>query len=245
MLDISDLQQKGVMVVKNILTPQQLSTLIEKSTLCFNHIENLIKEKGITQVKDYLPSSYNFRETVTSVNVCALMDYSPSIITDIFQRIKSSLIQDILIEIMGKNVKCNIEESWLRKQYSLPNYHPLHHPHSWHQDGCLGLNIPQNYHKKYLDLPLNNLITFWLSLTSCGIDRPGLQFITKPLEKPLHFNYLNENSLRKMFDCDSFWIPQLNAGDGLIFLKGTLHQTYVNTSMESDRISIEFRFFEK
>ncbi len=237
------LQQKGVIVLKNIFNFEQLFQLRQVTEKCFNDIEILIKEKGINQVNNYLPSSYNFLPHVTSLNISALNDYDSQIITDILSLIKNSLIQQILVQIMGENLKIKLDQCWLRKQYAPSNYHNLHQPHRWHQDGALGLKFPLISEDQYVDIPLTNLITLWLPLTDCGMDRPGLQFITKYLKKPLHFNYLKEEILREKFSFEDFYTPELNRGDAVIFLNGTLHQTYVNSTMKNDRISIEFRFF--
>lgn len=237
------LQQKGVIVLKNIFNFEQLSNLNKATEKCFNNIETLIKEKGINNVKNYLPSHYNFLPHVTSLNISALNDYDSQIITDILSLIENSLIQQILGETMGENHKVKLDQCWLRKQYAPSNYHNLHQPHRWHQDGALGLKFPLISEDQYVDIPLTNLITLWLPLTDCGVNRPGLQFITKNLEKPLHFNYLKEEILREMFNFEDFFTPKLNIGDGVIFLNGTLHQTYVNSMMKNDRMSIEFRFF--
>jgi len=237
------LQQKGVIVVKNIFQPEQLLQLKLIADQCFFEIETLIKAKGINHIKSYLPEHYQFLPHVTSLNILALNDYDSSIIPNILNLVKNSLIQSILIESMGEKIKVNLTQSWLRKQYAPCHSPRWHHSHSWHQDGCLWLNFPTTSEAKYLDLDLTNLITLWLPLTNCGKDAPCLQFITKKLTKPLHFNYLQTAILQTIFEEKDFYTPQLTLGDGVIFLKGTLHQTYVNSQMINDRISVEFRFF--
>ena len=243
MYSILELQKKGVTILNSIFTHEQLLHLIPTTEKCFINLEKIIQEKGIENVKNYLPSSYNFRENVTSLNICALNDYSPFIIQDILTLVENRLIQKILTVIMGEKVNLNFQECWLRKQYAPSNYHKLHHPHTWHQDGSLGLNFPFNYQKKYLSKPLNKLITLWLPLTPCGINSPSLQFITQNLKKPLHFNYLKEEILKEIFNQKDFYAPTLKVGDAVIFLNGTLHKTYVTSTMTKDRISIELRFF--
>lgn len=237
------LQQKGVIVLKNILPIDQLLMLKLIIDRCFSDLEQLIKTKGINQLKSHLPEHYQFLPHVTSLNILALNDYDSSIIPNILNLIKNSLIQSILTEAMGNKIKVNLSQSWLRKQYAPCHYPSWHHAHSWHQDGCLWLNFPVTSQEQFLDLPLTNLITLWLPLTDCGKDAPALQFITKKLTKPLHFNYLKAEILQEMFTEKDFYSPELRLGDGVIFLKATLHQTYVNSEMINDRISVEFRFF--
>jgi ectoine hydroxylase-related dioxygenase (phytanoyl-CoA dioxygenase family) len=244
MADILTLQEQGVVVLKNIFNFEQLSKLIQATEQCFESIEILSKEKGIHQVKNHLPTNYNFLPHVTSLNICALDDYDNSVITETLNLIESSPIREIISKIMGENSKLDLNQSWLRKQYAPANYHDLHHPHAWHQDGSLGLQFPLTSAQKYVDIPLNNLITCWLPLTDCGVDSPSLQFIAQRLEQPLHFNYLHEGILTEMFRMQDFYTPELAIGDAVIFLKGTLHKTYTNPAMTNNRISIEFRFFQ-
>jgi len=49
--------------------------------------------------------------------------------------------------------------------------------------------------------------------------------------------------LRRRFSSEEFWIPELNAGDGLLFLNGTLHRTHVHPEMRHDRLSVEYRYY--
>ena len=49
--------------------------------------------------------------------------------------------------------------------------------------------------------------------------------------------------LRRRFAADTFYAPQLELGDGVVFLADSLHRTYSTTKMIKDRLSIEYRFF--
>ena len=59
----------------------------------------------------------------------------------------------------------------------------------------------------------------------------------------LHYTELDDVRLRRRFAPDRFWAPELEFGDGLLFLPGTLHRTGVRPEMELDRLSAEYRFF--
>lgn len=242
------LKNHGVVLLKGILDTAQLSLVSRSATQCFSYIEQIIHEQGIEQVSDYLPCYYFFNGRVTSVSLFALDDDQ---LTHAFEKIShqmlsivvNSLAYQVLAKIMDSSLLFNLSQSWVRKQYALSHYHPLHTPHTWHQDGALGvtfnpLSDSSNY---YIREPLTPLITCWIPLTDCGRDRPGLQFIRRNLDQLLHYDYLNEVKLRKRFASDEFWSPEMTLGDVLIFLNGTLHKTYVTEAMTQDRISIELR----
>ena len=57
----------------------------------------------------------------------------------------------------------------------------------------------------------------------------------------MYYTYLNKVKLLELFDSHQFWSPEMTLGDVLIFLNGTLHQTYLTQSMKQDRLSLELR----
>jgi hypothetical protein len=90
---------------------------------------------------------------------------------------------------------------------------------------------------------MTRLLTCWIPLDQCGKDSPGLEFITRPLDRLLHYTELHDAGLRRRFSADEFEAPELELGDGLLILPGTLHRTYVRPEMKRDRMSLEYRFF--
>jgi hypothetical protein len=40
-----------------------------------------------------------------------------------------------------------------------------------------------------------------------------------------------------------FWAPELEFGDGLVFLDHVLHRTCANEKMRGNRLSVEYRLF--
>ncbi|MEQ9358472.1 hypothetical protein [Coleofasciculus chthonoplastes] len=242
------LKNYGVVLLKGILDTAQLSLVTRSATQCFSYIEQIIHEQGIEQVSDYLPFYYFFNIRVTSVSLFALDDDQ---VTHAFEKIShqmlsivvNSLAYQVLAKIMDSSLLFNLSQSWVRKQYALSHYHPLHTPHSWHQDGALGVRFnPLSDSNNYYTIePLTPLITCWIPLTDCGRDRPGLQFIRRNLDQLLHYDCLNEVKLRQRFAPDEFWSPEMTLGDVLIFLNGTLHKTYVTETMTQDRMSVELR----
>ena len=91
-------------------------------------------------------------------------------------------------------------------------------------------------------IPLTYLVTCWIPLHACGVDCPGLEFVRQRLDVLIHYSKLDDLSLRQRFAHEQFWAPVLESGDGLLFLSGSLHRTYVQPEMQRDRVSVEYRF---
>lgn len=242
------LNKYGVVLLKHIFDTAQLSLVAQSAAKCFSRIEQIMHDLGTEQISDYLPSDYSFNARSTSVSLFTLDDFQMTHAFDnISQQMRSfllnSLAYQVLVQIMDNSLLLNLSQAWVRKQYALSHYHVLHSPHSWHQDGALGVrfNPLSDRNNYYTSEPLTPLITCWIPLTDCGRDRPGLQLIRRNLNQLLHYDYLNEDQLRQCFAPDEFWTPQMTLGDMLIFLNGTLHKTYVTESMTQDRISVELR----
>ena len=149
-------------------------------------------------------------------------------------------LQRLFADAMGCDVKCSLEQSWMRKKYAPLRAPPRHHPNSWHQDGGLAVRFPPEPGPAP---PMTPLLTCWIPLEACGVDRPGLEFVRRRLPVLLHYTELNDDTLRQRFAPEEFWAPALELGDGLVFLHGTLHRTYVRPEMRKDRLSVEYRLF--
>jgi hypothetical protein len=70
-----------------------------------------------------------------------------------------------------------------------------------------------------------------------------LEFIRRPQGSLLHFTELEDAALRRRFQPQEFCAPDLESGDGLVFLNGTLHRTYSRPEMRQNRLSVEYRIF--
>lgn len=243
------LKHYGVVLLKGILDSNRLSLVAQSATQCFSRIEQIIHEQGVEYVSNYVPSYYFFNARSTSMSLFALDDYQminpfENISQQILSILVNSLAYQVLIDVIDNSLLFNLSQAWVRKQYALSHYHALHSPHSWHQDGALGVTFQRSFDSgtnDYSSEPLTPLITCWIPLTDCGRDRPGLQLIRRNLNQLLHYECLNEVKLRQLFAPNEFWSPEMTLGDILIFLNGTLHKTYVTKAMTKDRISLELR----
>jgi len=149
-------------------------------------------------------------------------------------------LTDLLSAALPGPVQCDLQHSWLRKRFAPQNAPRLYQPNTWHQDGGLGASFTPDPASVP---PMNRLLTCWIPLQDCGRDSPGLELIREPLDGLLHYTELDDLRLRQSFAPDRFWAPELELGDGLLFLPGTLHRTHVRPEMEQDRLSLEYRFF--
>lgn len=143
-------------------------------------------------------------------------------------------------DALGGSARCNPDQCWLRKKYPPAIAPPRHAPNAWHQDGALGVRFPD---QPGSTPPMTPLISWWVPLTPCGRLSPGLEFIRHRLDTLLHYTELNDASLRRRFEPHEFWSPELELGDALAFLNGTLHRTQISPQMREPRLSVEYRFW--
>jgi len=137
----------------------------------------------------------------------------------------------------------DLDRSWVRRQYAPGRYPRWHAPHAWHQDGALGFDFAQASTSGAPAAVPIEMVTCWIALNACGADSPGLEFVTRNLDRLLQPAELDEQYVRQSFSPGDFWHPALQAGDALLFRGGVPHRTYVTPGMTADRTSIELRFF--
>ena len=223
---LAQLREHGVVLLRGVFPKAALATLRLAAQRCFRTIE-----AGSPPP----PECYGFNRFSGSVLVSALENFGCAVTP-----LAVAGLDDLLTRAMGCALACKREQSWIRKKYAPSRAPAGHYPNSWHQDGGLGVHFPQEPGRA---LPLTPLATCWIPLHSCGQDRPGLEFVRRRVDVLLHYTELSDTSLRQRFPAADFWRPVLEAGDGLVFLNGTLHRTHVDAGMRRDRLSVEYRFF--
>ena len=187
-----------------------------------------------------VPENYRFNRFSHSVLLTALRDFGcdPEQLTAPLSVVR---LDRLFSETMGSGWTCNMDQAWLRKKFA-PHRVPDsdYRKQDWHQDGALGVRSPLEPGPA---IPMTRLLTCWIPLTPCGRDSPGLEFVRRPQPVLLHFTELDDAVLRRRFSPEDFWAPELEPGDGLVFLNGTLHRTDARPEMRHDRISVEYRIF--
>ncbi len=160
----------------------------------------------------------------------------------ILQAIAASPVRDLMERTLAGPPLCDLDQSWVRRQYAPGRYPPLHAPHAWHQDGALGYDFRDQSPTAPNQNSLLRMLTCWLPLVPCGDYAPGLEFVTVLYDNLLMPNALTDQSIRSTYAAEQFWKPLMQPGDIVLFQGGVLHRTHVTPAMQSDRTSIELRF---
>jgi Phytanoyl-CoA dioxygenase (PhyH) len=230
---LTRLRKEGVVLLRDFFPREPLMRLREAATRCFEAIEG---HKPV-------PEDYRFSRHARSVVLSALLDFGVEGEKALLAPLSADGMGEALSDLMGGPWRCALEHSWARKKFAPPNAPGSgYHLQDWHQDGALGAQFPLQPGPV---IPMSNLATCWIPLSACGSDSPGLEFIRQPQPALLHFAELNDAVLRARFGAELFWAPELEFGDGLVFLNSVLHRTHVNAGMRGDRLSLDYRIFPK
>lgn len=179
---------------------------------------------------DELPREFGYDRNTQGARLRALVEFG---VADVMAPVRE------IAECIGGT--CGLEDSWVRRRFSPGGGPAGHRPNAWHQDGGLRVQFPVDV---LAPMPaMTPLVTCWIPLQACGVERPGLEVVRRPVAELLHYTLLPDEALRQRFRAEDFWAPELASGDGLVFLRGTLHRTHVLPEMTADRTSIEYRFF--
>jgi hypothetical protein len=108
---------------------------------------------------------------------------------------------------------------------------------AWHQDGAfLGEQV--------------GAFNFWLSLSRCGVDAPGLDILPKrvgrvlPSDEESRFDWsLSERAVQDAAGGTPIVRPEFEPGDALLFDQLLVHRTAVSPGMAHERYAIESWFF--
>jgi hypothetical protein len=229
--DVSaQLREQGSIVLRGVFAKDSLSGFRDAATRCFEAVE----------ADSTLAERYKFNRFSHSVPLAALVDFGCE---ELMQPLAALGLAVLFSEAMGCTWTCRMEHAWVRKKFA-PRLAPdgLSAEQGWHQDGALGVQFPAESGSV---IPMTKLLTCWIPLDACGRDSPGLEFVCGRQATLLHFSELHDAALRLRFRTDEFWAPELELGDGLIFLNSVLHRTYTRPEMHQNRLSIEYRIFPR
>jgi len=225
----TQLREQGIALLRDVFPKDSLTRLKEAAARCFEAIAT-----GTP-----LPERYRFSRFSHSILLAALMDFGCGDLEELLAPLSAPGLEPLFSEAMGSRWTCNMEQSWVRKKFTpLQAPAPEYHPHSWHQDGALGVRFPL---EPGAVVPMTELLTCWIPLNPCGIDSPGLELVRCRQPALLHFTELDDAALRRRFPPHEFWAPALEFGDGLVFLNSILHRTYAHPEMPHNRLSVEYR----
>lgn len=228
----AQLREQGMALLRDVFTTASLTILKEAATRCFEAIGT---GKSI-------PAHYQFSPFSHSLLLAALMDFGCGL-EELAAPLSVPGLGQLFSEAMGCEWNCKMEQSWVRKKFTpLKAPSPEYHPQNWHQDGALGVHFPLESGPV---IPMTELLTCWIPLHACGRDRPGLEFVRRRQAALVHFTELGDSAVRQRFGPQEFWAPELEFGDGLVFLNSVLHRTYARPEMPQNRLSVEYRIFPR
>jgi hypothetical protein len=239
---ISDpLLRDGIIFCPSILPPEHVTKLKSAIDARYHELEIARRNGDPANITRITGARERFVPTASSFTIGALN--AESYISDLLDSVSIGLAGRWIENILGWCLLCNLDQSWVRRQYAPSCYPPLHAPHGWHQDGALKFDFQSQQNGDFPRNAVLNMVTCWIALDSCGFDAPGLELVTERFGGLLSPLELQTESLQTRFARGRFWQPKLEPGDGLLFRGDILHRTHVIPEMTKDRTSVELRFF--
>jgi hypothetical protein len=156
---------------------------------------------------------------------------SPRAMFDVLETFTAIGLAGPLTGYLGERPALSVKKWTLRRV-------PVTSGTNWHQDGAfLGQGI--------------RTVNFWLALSHCGDDAPGLDIVPKRLDSILPtgtegaiFDWsVGESVVQRAAGDASILRPIFEPGDALFFDERFLHRTAVSEQMTSERYAIESWFF--
>jgi Phytanoyl-CoA dioxygenase (PhyH) len=230
---------EGLALVRSALGEARISALSARIDRRYDALDAARRAGGIAAMERLVAPPHRFAVTASSLSLGAVL--AGDEIAALLAEIMAGPVGPALRAIHLAAMVCDIDQAWVRRQYAPAHYPPLHAPHGWHQDG--GLAHAFDGAEGEGDAPPLAMTTCWIALVACGVEAPGLEFVSERRERLLLPSELPDDQLRRVFPPPTFWHPTLDPGDALLFSGDLLHRTYVTPAMTRDRTSIELRFF--
>jgi hypothetical protein len=231
----------GIILCKSILGPEHVTKWKSASDGRYENLEIERRNGDSANVASIAGTRERFVPTASSFTIGALR--SETNVVELLNSVATGPAGVWIRNILGWRLLCNLDQSWVRRQYAPSRYPPLHAPHGWHQDGALKFDFQSHPDGEVPHNAVLNMVTCWIPLDSCGVDAPGLELITERLGALLSPHQLQTEFLQTRFTHKRFWQPTLGPGDALLFRGDILHRTHVMPEMTNNRTSIELRVF--
>jgi hypothetical protein len=157
--------------------------------------------------------------------------YSPRMLFELFETVDESGIGALMTDFLGERPVLSANKCTLRR---VPTQDVSG---GWHQDGAfLGDRI--------------GAFNFWLSLSRCGRDAPGLDIVPRRLDAVIppgegaQFSWsLSDAAVEQAAGGLPIVRPEFEAGDALLFDHRLVHRTAASADMTRERYAIESWFF--
>jgi hypothetical protein len=231
----------GVILCPAVLTEERLVGWKAAIDAHYAEIDIARRNNDAATITQWVGASERFVPTASSFTIGAVS--SDAKIHELLSAIATGPAGAWTKNILGGCVFCNLDQSWVRRQYAPSRYPPLHAPHGWHQDGALKFDFLSLASGEFPRNAVLEMITCWIAIDPSGFDAPGLELVTARLERLFAPSELRPESVEARFTSEKLWRPILQPGDALLFRGDILHRTHVVPEMTKDRTSIELRFF--
>jgi hypothetical protein len=238
---LSDLMRQGVALLRGAFPETLVAQWREIADKLYDCIASVEQRDDADGMQRLLPSGQHYLPNVSSISLRGV--YAEAEWQALLEAVAATPLLELIEQELGGPCVCNLDRSWVRRQYAIRHRPPGRVPHSWHQDGALLYPFDPTGEQLPATDGLLRMITCWLPLTSCGRRAPGLEFVLDHIESLQPPATLTDDGLRARHPADRFWAPEPDPGDAVIFPGGTLHRTHVESQMTADRTSIELRFF--
>lgn len=157
--------------------------------------------------------------------------YSPRMLFELFEVVDDSGIGALMTEFLGERPLLSANKCTLRR---VPTKDVSG---GWHQDGAfLGDHI--------------GAFNFWLSLSRCGRDAPGLDIVPRYVDHVIasdegsQFAWsLSDEAVADAAEGAPIVRPEFQPGDALLFDHRLVHRTAASSEMTRERYAIEAWFF--
>src|ERR1051325_3407464 len=126
-------ERNGLILYRNLLPGDLIAALHAQIDSKYDQIESARRAGGF--VNDIVGTTERFVPTASSLTVGAAI--SEKTLRLVLAQIAEAPTGAWIKNELESHVVCDLDQSWVRRQYAPANYPRFHAPHGWHQDGAL------------------------------------------------------------------------------------------------------------
>ena len=125
----------GIILCRSILAREHVTKWKCASDARYHDFEMERRNGNSASITTIAGTRECFVPTASSFTIGALG--SERNVSELLKSISAGVAGMWIRNILGWRLLCNVDQSWVRRQYAPSRYPPLHAPHGWHQDGAL------------------------------------------------------------------------------------------------------------
>src|ERR1051326_1311456 len=170
----------GLKSIPHLIDAPLVASSLQRIETIYEKLQAARESGEGTNLKDTVGPNERFLPTASSFTIGAA--FSKEHLAEILAAIRRPTAKDWITEQLGDDVVCNLDESWIRRQYAPARYPRFHAPHGWPQDGALGFDFHAHPTGDFPTDALLQMVTCWIALVDCGTDAPGLELLRRRFE---------------------------------------------------------------